>query len=36
VIPAAVLGGVGTIAIVGLWSWLFPQLRKVDAMEEVG
>jgi predicted MFS family arabinose efflux permease len=36
VIPAAVLGGIGTIAIVGLWSWLFPQLRKVDAMEEVG
>jgi hypothetical protein len=36
VIPAAVLGGVGTIAIVGLWSWLFPQLRQVDAMEEVG
>ncbi len=36
VISAAVLGGVGTIAVVILWSWLFPQLRKVDAMEEVG
>lgn len=35
-IPAAVLGGIGTIAIVLLWSWLFPQLRKVDGMEEVG
>jgi len=35
-IPAAVLGGMGTIAIVLLWSWRFPQLRKVDAMEEVG
>lgn len=35
-IPAAALGGIGTIAIVLLWSWRFPQLRKVDAMEEVG
>jgi hypothetical protein len=35
-VPAAVLGGVGTITIVLLWSWLFPQLRRVDAMEEVG
>jgi len=35
-IPAAVLGGVGTIAVVLLWSLLFPQLRKVDTMEEVG
>ena len=36
VIPAAILGGVGTLTVVILWSWLFPQLRKVDAMEEVG
>lgn len=35
-VPAAVLGGVGTIAVVLLWSWRFPQLRKVDALEEVG
>ena len=35
-VPAAVLGGVGTIAVVIFWSWLFPQLRRVDAMEEVG
>lgn len=35
-IPAAVLGGIGTLAIVVLWGWLFPQLRRVDAMEEVG
>jgi MFS family permease len=35
-IPAAALGGIGTIAVVLLWSWVFPQLRKVDAMEEVG
>ncbi len=35
-IPSAALGGIGTIVIVILWSWLFPQLRKVNAMEEVG
>ena len=32
VIPAVVLGGVGTLVIVGLWSWLFPQLRKMDRL----
>jgi MFS family permease len=29
-VPAVVLGGVGTIMIVLLWSWLFPSLRSVD------
>jgi MFS family permease len=33
VVPAAVLGGVGTLAIVVLWSRLFPQLRQVDTLE---
>ena len=32
VIPAVVLGGVGTLVIVGLWSWLFPQLRQMDRL----
>ena len=31
-VPAVVLGGVGTIVVVGLWSWLFPQLRRVDKL----
>jgi MFS family permease len=26
-VPAVVLGGIGTIAVVVLWTWLFPQLR---------
>src|SRR4030095_15386499 len=34
-VPAAVLGGVGTLFVVVLWSWLFPQLRQVDAMDSV-
>jgi MFS family permease len=31
-IPAVVLGGFGTIAIVLLWSWMFPSLRQVDEL----
>jgi MFS family permease len=33
VVPAAVLGGVGTIAIALLWMKLFPALRKVERLE---
>jgi MFS family permease len=28
-VPAVVFGGVGAIAVAGLWAWLFPELRKV-------
>ena len=28
VVPAVVIGGVGTVAVAGLWMFLFPQLRK--------
>jgi MFS family permease len=31
-VPAVILGGVGTIAIVILWNWLFPSLRRVDQL----
>jgi MFS family permease len=31
-VPAVVLGGAGTIAIVLAWNWLFPSLRKVDKL----
>ena len=31
-IPAVVLGGVGSIVVVALWAWLFPELRKVDQL----
>jgi MFS family permease len=33
VVPAVVLGGAGTLAVVALWAWLFPQLRQVDTLE---
>jgi MFS family permease len=29
VVPAVVMGGVGTIGVAALWAWLFPQLRKI-------
>ncbi|MBN9065322.1 MAG: MFS transporter, partial [Rhizobiales bacterium] len=28
-VPAVVLGGVGAVAVAGLWAYLFPALRKV-------
>ena len=34
VVPAVVLGGLGTLAVVGLWAHIFPQLRQVDSLEE--
>jgi MFS family permease len=33
-VRAVVAGGVGTIAIVSLWSWLFPALRRVDRLTQ--
>jgi MFS family permease len=29
-VPAVVLGGLGTIAVVLLWTWIFPELRNAD------
>jgi hypothetical protein len=29
-VRAAILGGVGTCAVVSLWAFLFPELRRVD------
>lgn len=33
VVPAVVLGGLGTLTIVGLWARIFPQLRQVDRLD---
>jgi MFS family permease len=32
-IPAAVIGGFGTIAVAGIWAWMFPSLRKARKLE---
>ncbi|MEO9168430.1 MAG: MFS transporter [Aestuariivirga sp.] len=26
-VPAVVIGGIGTVAVAGIWAWLFPKLR---------
>ena len=32
-VPAAVLGGLGTIAVALLWMRIFPELRNVERLE---
>ena len=34
-VPAVVIGGVGTLVIVGVWYRMFPSLREVDRLAEV-
>lgn len=34
-VPAVVLGGIGTLVIVVVWSWLFPSLRRVDRLSDI-
>ena len=31
-VPAVVVGGIGTLLIIGTWAWLFPELRKADQL----
>jgi hypothetical protein len=33
-VACTVLGGVGTVAIAGLYGWLYPSLRKFDRLDE--
>jgi MFS family permease len=34
-VPAVVMGGVGTIAIVCLWAWMFKSLRTLDRLDTI-
>jgi MFS family permease len=34
-VEAVVLGGFGTLAVMALWLWMFPQLRRIDRLEDV-
>jgi hypothetical protein len=36
IVPAVVLGGVGTLVVIGIWAWLFPELRKADQLTVAG
>ncbi len=31
-VPAVVIGGVGTLVVIALWAWLFPELRGADRL----
>ena len=31
-VPAVVLGGIGTLAVIAIWAWRFPELRKADRL----
>jgi MFS family permease len=34
-VPAVVLGGVGTLVVIGLWAWLFPELRRAGDLNDI-
>jgi MFS family permease len=34
-VPAAVLGGIGTLVVIGLWAWLFPELRNAGELTAI-
>jgi MFS family permease len=29
-VPAVVLGGLGTLVVIAIWAWAFPELRNAD------
>lgn len=33
-VPAVVLGGLGTLAVVAVWAWRFPDLRRADRLDD--
>jgi len=33
-VPAVVLGGVGTLLVIAIWTWRFPELRQADRLGE--
>jgi len=34
-VPAVVLGGIGTLVVIGLWAWLFPALRQAGELTSI-
>lgn len=34
-VPAVVVGGAGTLVVVALWTLLFPELRRIDRLEDI-
>ncbi len=36
VVPAVVIGGIGTLAVAGIWAWAFPMLRQARRLDRRG
>ncbi len=34
-VPAVVLGGIGTLVVIGLWAWFFPALRHAGDLSDI-
>jgi MFS family permease len=34
-VPSVALGGIATMAVIGVWAWIFPELRHADQMHSV-
>ncbi|HTW56910.1 MAG TPA: MFS transporter [Terriglobales bacterium] len=34
-VPAVILGGVGTLVVIAVWAWLFPELRHAGDLGEI-
>jgi MFS family permease len=34
-VPAVILGGVGTLAVIAAWMWLFPDLRRTGSLSSI-
>jgi hypothetical protein len=34
-VPAVVLGGVGTLLVIAIWAWMFPELRRAGPLGEM-
>jgi MFS family permease len=35
-VPAVILGGMGTLLVVALWAWRFPELRRIEQVTSLG
>lgn len=35
-VPAVVLGGIGTLVVIAVWAWRFPELRRADQLTGPG
>ena len=34
-VPAVVLGGIGTLVVIAVWAWLFPELRRAGELTSI-